>query len=214
MGTAVPRRGRRLFPNLSVFDNVRCAVLWPMGYRYSFWHRLSALASARQRAEEVIERIGLADRRDTPAGVLSYAHRADDLVQVAEQRALEIGITVAGGSDVILLDEPTAGMSRSESVGDPDLVMIDEPTEGLAPKIVEQVGAFSERSPGAASRCCSSSRSSPSRSTSRSASTSWDTGRSSSRERRRISARTRRSARSGWRSSAARFDAERPRQTS
>jgi len=44
-------------------------------------------------------------RRDTPAGVLTYA----------EQRALEIGITIAGGARVILLDEPTAGMSRSEA---------------------------------------------------------------------------------------------------
>ena len=52
-----------------------------------------------------MESIGLTWRRDTPAGLLTYA----------EQRALEIGITVAGGAEVILLDEPTAGMSRSES---------------------------------------------------------------------------------------------------
>ena len=52
-----------------------------------------------------MQKIGLNKRRDRPAGVLSYA----------EQRALEIGITIAGGADVILLDEPTAGMSRSET---------------------------------------------------------------------------------------------------
>jgi branched-chain amino acid transport system ATP-binding protein len=114
-----------IFPNLTVFDNVRCAVLWPMGYRYSFWHRLSALRAARERADEVIERIGLAARRTTPAGVLSYA----------EQRALEIGVTVAAGADVILLDEPTAGMSRSES--DAAVALIRRVTEGKTLVMVE-----------------------------------------------------------------------------
>jgi branched-chain amino acid transport system ATP-binding protein len=94
-----------IFHRLSVFENLRCAVLWSLGYRYSFWHKLSALKDARAHAEYVMESIGLTWRRDTPAGLLTYA----------EQRALEIGITVAGGADVILLDEPTAGMSRSES---------------------------------------------------------------------------------------------------
>jgi len=94
-----------IFPRLSVYENVRCALLWPHGYRYSFWQRVGALQDIRARAEEIVGRIGLAARRDRPAGVLSYA----------EQRALEIGITIAGGADVILLDEPTAGMSRSET---------------------------------------------------------------------------------------------------
>ena len=94
-----------IFHRLSVFENLRCAVLWSLGYRYSFWHKLSALKDARSHAEHVMESIGLSWRRDTPAGLLTYA----------EQRALEIGITVAGGAEVILLDEPTAGMSRSES---------------------------------------------------------------------------------------------------
>jgi branched-chain amino acid transport system ATP-binding protein len=94
-----------IFHNLSVFENVRCAALWTLGYRYSIRHRLSAVRDANQRAEEVVAAIGLTRRRALPAGVLTYA----------EQRALEIGITVAGGADVILLDEPTAGMSRSET---------------------------------------------------------------------------------------------------
>jgi branched-chain amino acid transport system ATP-binding protein len=94
-----------LFPRLSVYENVRCALLWPLGYRHSFWHRVGAAASLNRRAEEIVERIGLASRRNRPAGVLSYA----------EQRALEIGITIAGGAEVILLDEPTSGMSRSET---------------------------------------------------------------------------------------------------
>lgn len=94
-----------IFHRLSVFENLRCAVLWSLGYKYSFWHRLSELRDARERADEVLELIGLHHRRNTQASLLTYA----------EQRALEIGITIAGGAEVILLDEPTAGMSRSES---------------------------------------------------------------------------------------------------
>jgi branched-chain amino acid transport system ATP-binding protein len=94
-----------IFHNLTVFENLRCAVLWTLGYRYSFLRRLERLADARAQAEELIERIGLVPRRDAIASTLTYA----------EQRALEMGITIAGGSPVILLDEPTAGMSRSET---------------------------------------------------------------------------------------------------
>jgi branched-chain amino acid transport system ATP-binding protein len=94
-----------LFTRLSVFENVRCAVLWSMGYRYSFWKFLADLNDANDRAEEVLEMIKLDKRRDVLAMNLTYA----------EQRALEIGITIAGGARVILLDEPTAGMSRSET---------------------------------------------------------------------------------------------------
>jgi len=101
-----------IFHRLSVFENLRCSVLWSLGYRYSFWHRLNALADARSRTEEVMESIGLARRRDTPAGVLSYA----------EQRALEIGVTIAGGAEVILLDEPTAGMNRTETAHTVELI--------------------------------------------------------------------------------------------
>jgi branched-chain amino acid transport system ATP-binding protein len=101
-----------IFQRMSVFENLRCAVLWSLGYKYSFWHRLGALRDANLRAEEVMESIGLATRRDSYAGVLSYA----------EQRALEIGITIASGAEVILLDEPTAGMSRSETADVVELI--------------------------------------------------------------------------------------------
>jgi branched-chain amino acid transport system ATP-binding protein len=114
-----------IFPNLTVFDNIRCSVLWTLGYRYSFWHRLAGLRDAQARADEVLVQIGLARRRDTLAGVLSYA----------EQRALEIGITIAGGADVILLDEPTSGMSRSES--DDAVALIRKVTEGKTLVMVE-----------------------------------------------------------------------------
>ncbi|WP_027794595.1 ABC transporter ATP-binding protein [Paraburkholderia acidipaludis] len=105
MGLSRSFQVTNIFHRLSVFENLRCSVLWALGYRYSFWHRLGQLRDARERADEVLELIGLQGRRDTHAGLLTYA----------EQRALEIGITIAGGAEVILLDEPTAGMSRSES---------------------------------------------------------------------------------------------------
>jgi branched-chain amino acid transport system ATP-binding protein len=114
-----------IFQRLSVFENIRCAVLWSLGYRYSFWHRLGGLKDANRCAEEVMERIGLARRRNVPAGTLTYA----------EQRALEIGITIAGGASVILLDEPTAGMSRTEAQHVVELVR--SVTEGKTLVMVE-----------------------------------------------------------------------------
>jgi branched-chain amino acid transport system ATP-binding protein len=114
-----------LFVNLSVYENLRCAVLWSMGYRYSFWQRLNGLRDAHERAEEVLEQIGMQRQRKILAGVLTYA----------EQRALEIGITIAGGADVILLDEPTAGMSRSES--DAAVELIRKVTVGKSLVMVE-----------------------------------------------------------------------------
>jgi branched-chain amino acid transport system ATP-binding protein len=114
-----------IFPNLTVFDNLRCSVLWTLGYKYSFWHSLNKLRDARARADEVLEQIGLARKRNVLAGILTYA----------EQRALEIGITIAGGADVILLDEPTSGMSRSES--DDAVALIRKVTEGKTLVMVE-----------------------------------------------------------------------------
>ncbi len=94
-----------LFNRLSVFENLRCAVLWSLGYKYAFWRFLADARDANDRAEEVLDMIKLHKRRDVLAMNLTYA----------EQRALEIGITIAGGASVVLLDEPTAGMSRSET---------------------------------------------------------------------------------------------------
>jgi branched-chain amino acid transport system ATP-binding protein len=94
-----------VFARLSVFENLRCAALWSLGHRYVFWRALSGLSDVRERADGMMARIGLDHRRDVLAADLSYA----------EQRALEIGLTVIGGADVVLLDEPTAGMSQSET---------------------------------------------------------------------------------------------------
>lgn len=94
-----------IFPRLSVWENVRCATLWALGHRYSFWRDVERLDDANRRTEEILTEIDLLERWRTPAGVLTYG----------EQRALEIGLTIAGNADVLLLDEPTAGMSHAET---------------------------------------------------------------------------------------------------
>jgi branched-chain amino acid transport system ATP-binding protein len=114
-----------IFPKLSVFENLRCGVLWSLGYKYSFWKFLADLDDANDRAEELMEMIKLDKKRDTLAINLTYA----------EQRALEIGITIAGGAEVVLLDEPTAGMSKSETKR--FIQLIREVTEGKTLLTVE-----------------------------------------------------------------------------
>ena len=94
-----------IFPKLSVFENLRCGVLWSLGYKYTFLKFLADLDDANQRAGELMQMVNLEKKRDVLAMNLTYA----------EQRALEIGITIAGGASVILLDEPTAGMSKTET---------------------------------------------------------------------------------------------------
>lgn len=114
-----------LFHRLSVFENLRCGLLWSKGYRYSFWHLLGRQRALNAEAESWLERLGLESRRDLPAGMLSYA----------DQRALEIGVTIAGGADVVLLDEPTAGMDHAET--DRAVALIRQTTEGRTLIMVE-----------------------------------------------------------------------------
>jgi branched-chain amino acid transport system ATP-binding protein len=114
-----------IFHRLSVFENLRCALLWSRGYRYSFWHTLTRQTALNEAAERLLEDINLTSRRDIQAGLLSYA----------EQRALEIGMTVAGGATAILLDEPTAGMSNTET--EYAIAMIRRLTEGKTLLMVE-----------------------------------------------------------------------------
>ena len=101
-----------VFGRLSVFENLRCGVLWSMGYKYAFWKFLAGLHDANERAEQLMHDIHLDRKRETLAMNLTYA----------EQRALEIGVTIAGGAKVVLLDEPTAGMSKSETSRFIDLI--------------------------------------------------------------------------------------------
>ena len=114
-----------IFPKLSVFENLRCGVLWSLGYKYSFFKFLVDLDDANERAQQLMLMIGLGNKREVLAMNLTYA----------EQRALEIGITIGGGANVILLDEPTAGMSRSETAR--FIELIKQVTEGKTLLTVE-----------------------------------------------------------------------------
>ncbi len=114
-----------IFHRMSVFENLRCGILWASGYKYSFWHLVDRQDDLRQRTEAILDEIGLASRRQVPAGLLSYA----------DQRALEIGIAIASGAKVILLDEPTSGMSRGET--EKAVRMIRGLSEGRTLVIVE-----------------------------------------------------------------------------
>ena len=114
-----------IFPQLSVFENLRCSVLWSLGYKYTFLKFLVNLDDANAKAKELMEMIKLDKKRDVLAVNLTYA----------EQRALEIGITIGGGASVVLLDEPTAGMSRSETTR--FIALIKSVTEGKTLLTVE-----------------------------------------------------------------------------
>ncbi|MEY2622744.1 MAG: transporter permease [Pseudomonadota bacterium] len=94
-----------IFQRLSVIDNLRCSVLHSSGHGYCFWRDLDRLTDVNERAERLLSDVRLTHRRNEPAMNLTYA----------EQRALELGITLGSGADLILLDEPTAGMSRAET---------------------------------------------------------------------------------------------------
>ena len=114
-----------IFPKMSVFENMRCGLLWSMGYGHSFWHFVGRQRRLNERAHDILERIGMAAKRDLLAGSLAYA----------DQRALEVGITIAGGADVVMLDEPAAGMSHSET--DNIVALIREVTQGKTLVVVE-----------------------------------------------------------------------------
>ncbi len=109
---AVNRRGlsrsfqvSSVFTNMTVRENVRCGVLWSMGQKYAFWKSVRASRAVQERTAEILAMVGLTDKADLPAALLPYA----------DQRTLEIAITIAGGPSVVMLDEPTAGMSHSET---------------------------------------------------------------------------------------------------
>ena len=94
-----------IFPKLSVFENIRCGLLWNSNYKYSLTKILDYEKKINENTQEILDKISLNKFAKEAAGLLSYA----------DQRALEIGITIAGGAETILLDEPTAGMSKSET---------------------------------------------------------------------------------------------------
>jgi branched-chain amino acid transport system ATP-binding protein len=114
-----------IFHRLSVFENLRIGVLARHGVRYGLFRSVARMRHINDETAAVVARIGLQRRGGDLAGDLSYS----------EQRALEIGMTLTTGADVILLDEPTAGMSREETAQAVELIR--SVTEGKTLLMVE-----------------------------------------------------------------------------
>jgi branched-chain amino acid transport system ATP-binding protein len=124
LGVAKSYQITNVFPHLTVLENVRVAV---QGYRhaYDFWSKASRLTGARVQAQALLARIGLAGKAAQPAAYLSHG----------EKRHLEIGIALAAGPALLLLDEPTAGMSPEET--DETMRLIRELARGRTVILVE-----------------------------------------------------------------------------
>ena len=125
MGLSRSFQVSNIFANMTVRENVRCGVLYSMGYGYSFWRNIGNLKEVQEKTAHILEDVGLLDKANLPASLLPYA----------DQRTLEIAITIAGGAEVIMLDEPTAGMSHSET--DRAVELIEKAAKGKTLLIVE-----------------------------------------------------------------------------
>jgi branched-chain amino acid transport system ATP-binding protein len=93
------------FSRLTTFENVRMGILGRRGIRFNLVRRVDTMQDVTAEAEEVLRRINLTAERDRPAHLLSYG----------KHRALEISLALTTEPDLVLLDEPTAGMSRDET---------------------------------------------------------------------------------------------------
>jgi branched-chain amino acid transport system ATP-binding protein len=125
LGLARSFQVTNIFQAMTVFENVRNAVLSRNGKRHSIFPSLAKMRNISAETERILDQIGLLDRRDELAGELAHGH----------QRALEIGMTIAMDPVLILLDEPTAGMSSKESRE--TVKLIEKITEGKTLLIVE-----------------------------------------------------------------------------
>jgi len=94
-----------IFPKLTVYENVRTVVMAKRHIYFNFFRSINSWKKLSAEANSLLEKTGLADKRDVLAGNLAYGG----------QRALEIALTVASDPELILLDEPTAGMSADET---------------------------------------------------------------------------------------------------
>lgn len=102
----------RIFSRLSAYENLRIGVMARHGIRYAMFRPASSYKAVARDVENLLSQIHLDARAATPAGELPYS----------EQRALELGMALAGDPKVLLLDEPTAGMSRDEAARVVDLI--------------------------------------------------------------------------------------------
>jgi branched-chain amino acid transport system ATP-binding protein len=124
LGIAKSYQITNVFPHLTVHENVRVAAQGH-AHAYNFWSRADRLADVRARATDLLETIGLARKPDLLAAHLSHG----------EKRHLEIAIALAGAPALLLLDEPTAGMSPEET--DETMRLIRRLAEGRTVILVE-----------------------------------------------------------------------------
>jgi branched-chain amino acid transport system ATP-binding protein len=101
-----------IFQKLTVWDNVSLAVQTRSPKRMSLFTRFQKLDGVKSQTEEILNRVGLDQWKDSLAGQLSHG----------DQRHLEIGMTLATGPELLLLDEPTSGMSPAEASQTMDLI--------------------------------------------------------------------------------------------
>jgi len=114
-----------VFPQLSVFENIHTVLMSKHHIRFNFLKNLKRWENVTEETLPILEQIGLLDKKDVPAGFLSYG----------EQRGLEVGLTIASDPELILLDEPTAGMSMDETRQ--AIKLIDRVTKGKTLVIIE-----------------------------------------------------------------------------
>ncbi len=125
LGLARSFQTNNAFFGLDVFENVRAGVRSRFGLRYSFIRGPGALREIDEATWQILRRVGLADSASIPARELSYG----------QQRALEIGMALSTDPELILLDEPTAGMTREETAEAVEI--ISRVTEGRTLVIIE-----------------------------------------------------------------------------
>jgi branched-chain amino acid transport system ATP-binding protein len=99
-----------IFSRLTVFENIQAAVLTHRGKSLSFFTSVQPLFQ--EETEEILVSVGLQDHRDAVSGSLAYGF----------QKQLELGIALASNPKMLLLDEPTAGMSRQETKATIELI--------------------------------------------------------------------------------------------
>jgi branched-chain amino acid transport system ATP-binding protein len=125
MGLARSFQITNVFPRMTVYGNVRNAVISKNRLRFNHFARLGRIRQVADETGELIERLGLTALQDVPATELSYG----------QQRALEVGMTLATDPKLIFLDEPTAGMTREQTKE--AVALIKQVTQGKTLMVVE-----------------------------------------------------------------------------
>jgi branched-chain amino acid transport system ATP-binding protein len=113
------------FNRLTAFQNIRMGVLSRRGVRFNLFQYVGKIKDITQETDEVLRRINLHEVRDVAAGTLSYG----------QQRSLEISMALVTDPDLVMLDEPTAGMSKDETHYAVELIR--RLTEGKTVVIIE-----------------------------------------------------------------------------